>query len=417
NVIERMLKAVTSFKWHVIASKQGIDIANYEVIVIDDSTDQTTQKGLNFLNAAGYSLSRSYQDEKLEIITGVSQKDSKWPNVKYIHRFSRSGFKGAALAKALEETDRRAEYVVIFDADFVPYPDTLEQFVKHFAAIEQNENINSQKIAAIQGYQWHVLNKSENWITKGVRSEYAGSYVVERSAIELYGGLKMIAGSVYAIKRNILDKFGWGTSITEDLELTLKLYAAGYKVAYTPYIQAPAEAVSTLKRLIRQRMRWAEGHSFNIHNQFKAITASPHLTFKEKLEFAFLVPYYLQAAFFIAGTFAWFVSEVIFKVNLPYWSAALGWSLVFSNFLALPLTNLLGLFLEQSEEKDYVGVASFVLLSYLVAPFQAYAAVKGFLEKEEGPWFRTPKTGIVTDTFGRLVIDKWSLSLPFGKPA
>lgn len=416
NVIERMLKAAISFEWHVLASKKATNPANYEVIIIDDSNDETTPKGLNYLNAAGYSLNKSYKDEKLEIIVGMPQKESNMPIVKYIHRFSRSGFKGAALAKALEVTDKKAEYVVIFDADFVPYPDTLEQFVKHFAVIEQNANINNQKIAAIQGYQWHVLNKSENWITRGVRSEYAGSYVVERSAIELYGGLKMIAGSVYAIKRNILDKFGWGTSITEDLELTLKLYTAGYKVAYTPYIQAPAEAVSTLRRLIRQRMRWAEGHSFNIHSQFSAIAASPHLTFKEKLEFAFLAPYYLQAAFFIVGTFAWFVSEVIFKVNLPYWSAALGWSLVFSNFLALPLVNLLGLFLEQSEEKDYVGVASFILLSYLVAPFQAYAAVKGFLEKEEGPWFRTPKTGIVTDTFGRLVIGKWSLNLPFGKP-
>src|SRR3972149_7349771 len=95
-------------------------------------------------------------------------------------------------------------------------------------------------------------------------TEHAGSYVVERAGIELYGGLKMIAGSVFAIRADILSKFGWGTSITEDLELTLKLYEAGYKVAFTPYIQAPAEAVSTVKRLIRQRMRWAEGASFNI---------------------------------------------------------------------------------------------------------------------------------------------------------
>ena len=66
------------------------------------------------------------------------------------------------------------------------------------------------------------------------------------------------------IRRDVLQSIGWGTSITEDFELTLKLYEAGYKVIYTPYIQAPAEAVGTLKRLIRQRMRWAEGHSYNV---------------------------------------------------------------------------------------------------------------------------------------------------------
>src|SRR3990167_1116809 len=202
-----------------------------------------------------------------------------------IHRASRAGFKGAALSKALEYSDSRTEYVTVFDADFVPYPDTLEQFVKTFQVLAEgqtpinaesapisaapisadiSENQRGSRIAAVQGYQWHVLNKSENWITRGVRTEYAGSYVIERSGEEIYQGLKQIAGSVYCIRADILRAFGWGTSITEDFELTLRLYEAGYKIAFTPYIQAPAEAVSTVRRLIRQRMRWAEGASFNV---------------------------------------------------------------------------------------------------------------------------------------------------------
>ena len=59
----------------------------------------------------------------------------------------------------------------------------------------------------------------------------------------------------------MLRKLGWSTSITEDWELTIRLYLAGYKVLYTPYIQAPAECVSTVKRLIRQRMRWEIGRA------------------------------------------------------------------------------------------------------------------------------------------------------------
>lgn len=66
---------------------------------------------------------------------------------------------------------------------------------------------------------------------------------------------------------------------------------------------------------------------------------------------------------------------------------------------ALPLVNMVGLFLEEAEEKDYLGLFSFIALSYIVAPFQGYAALKGFLEKKEGPWFRTPKTGVITDIF------------------
>ncbi|HLC22261.1 MAG TPA: glycosyltransferase, partial [Candidatus Nanoarchaeia archaeon] len=370
-VIDRILIACTSQEYE-----------NYEVVVADDSTDETVE---------------------------ILERWKNHPKVKIHHRETRAGFKGGALQEALRIMDPRTEFVIVLDADFIPYPDTIIQFLKYFTAAVGTYNqpleYSQSQIAAIQGYQWHVLNKSENWITRGVRSEYAGSYVVERSGTEFLGSLKQIAGSVYMIRADVLKYFGWGTSITEDFQLTLRLYEKGYKVIYTPYIQAPAECVSTIKRLIRQRMRWAEGHSFNVKQMFKRLMKSSFLSFSEKMEFLYLSPYYLQAAFFIIGTLSWFVSEAVFHTSLPYWTSLWGWSLVFTNMFALPLMNSVGLFLEEAEEKDYAGFISFVMLSYLIAPFQAYAAVKGLLEKEEGTWFRTPKSGKVTDTFqkGRLL--------------
>ncbi|KKQ94586.1 MAG: Fibronectin, type III domain protein [Candidatus Levybacteria bacterium GW2011_GWA1_39_11] len=156
--------------------------------------------------------------------------------------------------------------------------------------------------------------------------------------------------------------------------------------------------------------------TFN-HPSSKVFVPSP-LTLSEKLEFLYLTPYYLQAAFFITGTISWFIAEVIFQVRLPFWTEIWGWSLILTNMLALPLMNMVGLFLEEAEEKDYLGLFSFVALSYVVAPFQAYAAIKGFLEKEEGPWFRTPKTGRITDVFtpGRFYRFVWGV-FGRGKPA
>ncbi len=380
-VVDRLLTAATAMEYE-----------NYEVIIADDSNDET-----------------------LEIL----KKWENHPRVKIVHRPNRTGFKGGALSYALSNTNPKAEFIVIFDADFIPYPDTLTSFLKYFK--HSTGSLDPRKyphtnIGAVQGYQWHVLNKSENWITRGVRGEYSGSYVMERSGEELYGGLKQISGSVYMIRKDVLTSIGWGVSITEDFELTLKLYERGYKVVYTPYIQAPAEAVSTIKRLIRQRMRWAEGHSHNIKKMFTRLMFSPNLTKIEKLELLYLSPYYLQSFFFIIGTFCWFLAEVVFQTGLPFWTATWGWSLVFTNLLALPLMNMVGLFLEESSEKDYLGIFSFVALSYIVAPFQGYAAVKGFLEKQEGPWFRTPKTGKITDVFtpGRFYRYVWKI---FGKPA
>jgi len=240
-----------------------------------------------------------------------------------------------------------------------------------------------------------------------VRTEYAGSYVIERPGREILGLLKQISGSVYMARADLLKKFGWGTSITEDFELTLKLYEAGYKVIYTPYVQAPAECVSTLKRLIRQRMRWSEGHSHCIKKMFLRLMTSPKMTLPEKLEVLYISPYYLQAFFFLVGTFCWLMAETVFRAKLPFWTSLWGWSLVLTNFFSLPLMNTVGLFLEESEEKDYLGLLSFVALSYIMVPFQAYASIKGFIEKEEGPWFRTPKTGRITDIFTRGKFYRW----------
>jgi len=390
NVVERSIKAATNF-----------DYPEYEVILCDDSTDETTDK------IRAYQKSCLFKGEELKITRGegwVLTEVEVRPGVtlKHLHRTTRTGYKGGALALALKLVDPRTEFVSIFDADFVPYPDSLNYFVKYFKiANSMNEDYEKSNIAAVQGYQWHVLNKSENWITRGVRSEYAGSYVVERSGAEIYKGLKQISGSVYMIRKDVLSQVGWGTSITEDFELTLKLYNAGYKVVYTPYVQAPAECVSTLKRMIRQRMRWAEGHSFNIKKMFGKLMLSPKLTPAEKFETVYLAPYYLQALFFLVGTFCWFLSEAVFRVRLPFWTELWGWSLILTNMVSLPLLNSVGMFLEESSVKDYSGLGSFVALSYIIVPFQAYAAVKGFLEQEEGPWFRTPKTGRVTDTFKR----------------
>ncbi|MFC1790467.1 glycosyltransferase, partial [Patescibacteria group bacterium] len=249
-VAERLLKACAQ-----------MDYPNFEILVCDDSTDETT--------AIVERYAQKWNQKRSKL------KDKRYtPEIRVLHRSTRAGFKGAALGYALKKVNPRTEFIVVFDADFVPYPDTLEQFAKYFQTTVgslEKKRLKQSRTAVVGGYQWHVLNKSENWITRGVRTEYAGSYVIERAGREVMGLLKQISGSVYMIRRDVLEEVGWGTSITEDFELTLKLYEKGYKVEYTPYIQAPAECVSTLKRLIRQRMRWAEGHSNNIKKMFSRL--------------------------------------------------------------------------------------------------------------------------------------------------
>jgi len=390
----------------ILEACSNLDYSNYEVVVVDDSRDETV-KILREMNKRG-----------------------RHPSLKFVHRKDREGFKGGALAEALKHVDPRTKYVVVFDADFIPPSDILRKFLWYFNRQnirnmgnqnhsrvskllsgfknphnkkeneESEKNIESRyeahQIAAVQGYQLHSLNKSENWITRGIRAEFSGSYMVERVAEEFLGVMKMISGSVFMVRADVLQKLGWTKSITEDWDLTIRLYLAGYKVHYVPLIQAAAEMPTTVLRLVRQRMRWAEGHTFAVKKYFWQVLRSSKLTLQEKLEFLYFAPYYLQSLFFLIGSLCWLAAELLGHY-LPFWNATLGWCLLLSNFLSLPLMGLTGLFLENSTLEDGKGVLSFVALSHIVAPFQAYAAFKGLLEKEEGTWIRTLKTGTITD--------------------
>ncbi|MBU0618691.1 glycosyltransferase, partial [Patescibacteria group bacterium] len=129
-VVKRILEACTSMTY-----------SNFEIIVCDDSNDET----VGIID---------------KFVSKYRKTHPHGPKIKVLRRPSRQGFKGAALANALKHTDPRAEFISVFDADFVPYPDTLELFLKYFQVNNQDN------IAVVGGYQWHVLNKSENWITR-----------------------------------------------------------------------------------------------------------------------------------------------------------------------------------------------------------------------------------------------------------
>ena len=381
-VVDRLLTACTN-----------LDYPNYEVVVVDDSHDGTVVRLKEWI---------------------LKELKSDKPILKIIHRANRAGFKGGALNEALKHTSPKAEYVVVFDADFVPEPDVLKKFIAYFSrhvspgngGVNANGNgggrYGNGKLAAVQGYQWHTLNRSENWLTRGVSCEFSGSYMVDRTFQEVTGVLKMVSGSVYMVRADLLRKYGWSKSLTEDWELTLRLYEDGYKVLYTPLIQAPAECPSTLGKLIRQRMRWAEGHTFNVKAHFFSVLRSSKLRIREKLEFLYFAPYYLQSVFLIIGTFCWLTSDILLGSKLPFWTAEVGWALVLTNLLALPVMSLTGLFLERRARRDFQGLASQILLIYALSPYQAYASLKGLIEPVEGSWVRTFKSGKLAGFPGRL---------------
>jgi 1,2-diacylglycerol 3-beta-glucosyltransferase len=57
-----------------------------------------------------------------------------------------------------------------------------------------------------------------------------------------------------------LDGLPWSTSLTEDLDLTLRLLLRGWRTTCVPEHHVNQQGLTSLRALVRQRTRWFQGH-------------------------------------------------------------------------------------------------------------------------------------------------------------
>lgn len=140
--------------------------------------------------------------------------------------------------------------VVIFDADNLV--DT--QFLQHM----NNRFCDGSKI--VQGYI-DAKNPLDTWVT----ASFAMSFWVANRMAQLsrynFGLSNTLGGTGMAISVDLLKEIGWGaTSLTEDLEFSLKALLLGHKTTYAYEAVVYDEKPLTFMQAWRQRKRWALGH-------------------------------------------------------------------------------------------------------------------------------------------------------------
>jgi cellulose synthase/poly-beta-1,6-N-acetylglucosamine synthase-like glycosyltransferase len=346
NVVSRLLYACTH-----------LDFPDYEVIVIDDSTDRTLAE---------------------------LQKWNGDPRVKIIHRKERAGWKGGALNEGLENLDPRSTHVLVFDADFVPPRDIISRFLAHFEKPE---------VEVVQGYQKHDLNSNENWITKGIRIFHSTAYKIDLEARGRLKGFVPIMGSVFMTRTQLLKEMRFEHDITEDYNLGLRLYLQGYNVSYDSSLAVSGECPSSLPRVFRQIGRWAEGTTRNSRQYFWKVMRSKKMSLVEKLDFVFSGFSYLSSLVLLIVT-------VIGVLNIPFLQVSMKDSNMFVaivlSTIAMPaavLAQCAALYKDGAiSQLKTVGYS--LLLSYILIPVVTYYALKGLFLKQK-TFIRTFKTGRV----------------------
>ncbi len=195
-------------------------------------------------------LDDSTDDTSALLRTEVSRLQARGLQVTYLHRTDRRGFKAGALAAGLAVTN--AEFVAIFDADFIPPPAFLEQALPHLLADPQ---------AGFVQTRWTHLNALYSGLTGAQALALDGHFVIEQTARQALGAFVSFNGTAGIWRRACIEAVGGWQSDTlcEDLDLSYRAQLAGWRGIYRPDIVAPAELPPQLLAFKRQQFRWAKG--------------------------------------------------------------------------------------------------------------------------------------------------------------
>jgi cellulose synthase/poly-beta-1,6-N-acetylglucosamine synthase-like glycosyltransferase len=264
-VAERLLEGVATIDY----PKDRLEIQ-----VLDDSTDETTE------------IARIKAEELR----------SRGFDVTFRHRENRKGFKAGALEEGLN--DAKGDYVMVFDADFVPTPSILRDLIHHFT---------NPKVGMVQA-RWGHLNRDYSLLTRVQSMMLDGHFVVEHIARNRSGRFFNFNGTAGIWRRaTIVDAGGWQhDTLTEDMDLSFRAQLRGWQFVYVPTAIAPAEIPCEMNSFKGQQFRWAKG---------SAQTAKKLLIEVLKADLPLKVK--IECVFHLTNNFAYLFLVLLAALQLP----------------------------------------------------------------------------------------------------
>jgi len=201
----------------------------YEVWVVDDnSTDRTPQ------------------------VLERLQKD--YPQLRVLRRSEdATGGKSGALNQVVSLA--RGDVLAVFDADaHVPY-DLLQRVIPLF----DNSHVGAVQVRKAIAQAGLRMRSSNLWI-RGQATEMALDSYLQQQRIAI-GGIGELRGNGQFVRREALQQCGgWNEeTITDDLDLTLRLHLARWDIDFLLMPPVGEEGVTRVVNLWHQRNRWAEG--------------------------------------------------------------------------------------------------------------------------------------------------------------
>ena len=210
-----------------LAALRELNYDNYEVIVVDNNTD----------DAAQWIPVQEWCHRQAAVF-------------QFHHVNPLAGYKAGALNYALERTAADVELVAVIDSDYIVDADWLRNCTAAF---------DDPEIAIVQAPQ-DYRDGGETLFKSMIYAEYAGFFGIgmvnrdARNAIIQHGTMTIV-------RRSVLDNVdGWSEwCITEDAELGLRILEEGHRSAYVPRSYGRGVMPDNFLDYKKQRFRWAYG--------------------------------------------------------------------------------------------------------------------------------------------------------------
>ena len=355
-VAQRLLDAVAKIRY---------PRDRFEIQVLDDSTDETQE------------LCKRK----------VAQIVSQGIQATYVHRTDRTGFKAGALENGLKTA--KGEFLLVFDADFLPEPDVLERTIHFFS---------DPKVAMVQ-VRWDHLNRDYSALTEVQALMLDGHFVIEHTARHRSGRFFNFNGTGGIWRRAaISDAGGWQhDTLTEDMDLSYRAQLRGWRFVYLPDVVSPAELPVEMNSFKSQQFRWAKG-SIQVAKKLLPTIARSNAPFSVKAE----------AFFHLTNNFAYPLLLLLSLLLLPnlLLRTSHGWREVL--LIDLPLffgttMSVAAFYITSQREIDRGGwlrtikrLPLMMSLGIGLCVNQTRAVLEALFQRDSGEFVRTPKHGVVS---------------------
>ncbi|AEV70386.1 glycosyltransferase family 2 protein [Acetivibrio clariflavus] len=289
--------------------------------------------------------------------------------------------KGFALEWMFEKIfkmEKHYDAVCVLDADNLVSLNFLKEMNKQLC--------KGHKV--IQGYL-----DSKNPNDSFIAASYSATFWTNNRIFQLaryYLGLSCVLGGTgFVVSTDLLKEIGWGaTSLTEDLEFTIKLVLKGEKVYWSHEAVVYDEKPLTMKQSWRQRKRWMQGQADCACRYFKALLSK---AIKEKDIVAFdNAVYVVYPLFVVLGGLVMlgnFLKLLFFTEMSEIFDIKFGYAVIM--FLVTTYMGIIFIALE--------GKLSWKILGYYILyPFYNITwipiMVQGYIDRNKKEWVHTLHT-------------------------